>query len=85
MPIIDLSTSLQDLCWHIVNNVDIEGSKELLYARSPYLEFEAVIPEKSKPFVIAAAPPDKRDLVEAIKFNSVDYAAKVIFIIFNYF
>ena len=48
-----------------------------MFARSPYLEMQAVIPEKSKPFVIAAAPPEKRDLVEAIKFNSLDYAAKV--------
>jgi hypothetical protein len=36
----------QELLWQIVNNVDKEGSKWPLFARSPYLEAEVIISDQ---------------------------------------
>jgi hypothetical protein len=36
----------QELLWQIVNNVDKEGSKRPLFARSPYLEAEVIISDQ---------------------------------------
>ena len=70
--------SIQELIWHIVNNVDIEGSKKLpLYARSPFLDAEAILPEEAKALVVGSASEDKKKLVEEMNFNSIGYAENV--------
>ena len=72
----------QELLWHVVNNVDIEGSKVPLFARSPFLEFETVVPEGSRDMILGTTQEDKRDLIEKINFHSIAYAesVKIIFI-----
>ena len=67
----------QELLWHIVNNVNIEGSKMPLFARSPFLDGEAIIPDAIKGMLVGSAPEDKRELIEEINFNSVNYADNV--------
>ena len=67
----------QELLWHVVNNVDIEGSKVPLFARSPFLEFETVVPEGSRDMILGTTPGDKRDLIEKINFHSIAYAESV--------
>ena len=68
---------VQELVWHVVNNVNIPGSKAPLFARSPFLEFQAIVPERAAEMMIASAPEDKRDAMEAAVRASVDYAASV--------
>ena len=67
----------QELVWHIVNNVNIPASKAPLFARSPFLEFQAIVPERAAEMMIASAPEDKRAAMEAAVRSSVDYAASV--------
>jgi hypothetical protein len=57
--------------------VDIEGSKKPLYARSPFLEAEAVIPDPSKGMIVASASQEKMKLIEELNCNSVNFADKV--------
>jgi hypothetical protein len=73
-----LEIFLQELLWHIVNNVNIPASRAPLFVRSPFLEFESIVPEKSLEMMISSAPDEeKRKLAEATTRNSVDYAAQV--------
>ncbi len=67
----------QELLWHIAHNVDIEGSKLPLYARSPFLDAEAIIPNEVKDLIVGSAPEDKRQLIEEINFNSVTFTDNV--------
>ena len=48
-----------------------------LYARSPFLDSEAIRPEEAKAFIVGSASEDKRKLVEEFNFNSIGYAEKV--------
>ena len=59
-----------------MNNVNIPASRAPLFARSPFLEFQAIVPEPNARMMINAAPEDKRPILEATVRASVDYAAK---------
>ena len=48
-----------------------------LFARSPFLDGEAIIPDAIKGMLVGSAPEDKRELIEEINFNSVNYADNV--------
>jgi hypothetical protein len=48
-----------------------------LYARSPFLDVEAVLGDEAKPLLVDSASEDKKKLVEEINFNSISYAEKV--------
>ena len=57
--------------------MNIPASRAPLFARSPFLEFQAIVPERGAQMMIASAPDDKRAAVEATVRASVDYAASV--------
>ena len=57
--------------------MNIPASRAPLFARSPFLEFQAIVPERGAQMMIASAPDDKRAAVEATVRASVDYAAAV--------
>jgi hypothetical protein len=53
--------------------------------RSPFLEFEVIVPQKNVDMMIDCAPDDKRPFMEATLKASVDFAAKVFkFLNFNF-
>jgi hypothetical protein len=63
----------------VVHNVDIERSKVPLFARSPFLEFETVVPAGSREMLLGSAPEDKREMIEQINFHSIAYAESARF------
>ena len=60
-----------------MNNVNIPASKVPLYVRSPFLEYQSIVPVGRGEMMISAAPKDKQTAIEATVKASVDYAASV--------
>ena len=63
----------------MVNNVDIEGSKAPFFARTPFLEVEALNSSKGRDRISGPTPEDKKDLIEKTNFHSIAYAESVNF------
>ena len=64
----------------MVNNVDIEGSRAPFFARTPFLEVEALISVKGRDRILETTPEDKKDLIEKTNFHSIAYAESVKFV-----
>jgi hypothetical protein len=71
----------QELLWHIVHNVDVEASKRPLFARSPYLEAEVIISEKTRKKLLGQETDQKNGSIEKVDYLSLDYAETVIIFI----
>ncbi len=65
------------MLWHIVHNVDIVGGKRPLFARSPFLEAESIMPEEAREIFVGSASEENKDVIDNIFFNSVTYADNV--------
>ena len=67
---------LQELVWHIVRGVDIEGSKASpLWARSPFLELQSMAPEGVQD-MLGTAPEEKKDFMRNCITESIRYAER---------